>query len=313
MEILYDLDFFRIKEQIFKVAPFQKVVFCYDSSTPIEIVEKIIFDNAHQTIFCEYNLENFSSVKDIIDGAKVVICELTDKNFLKLKKDLNDRVCLIDLYYGDFLSLHLVDNIGLLFLLNKGFDYSTEFLLQACSLIEMKFFDILSYQNYNQADNLIDEELRLIDDIKNVKQVDLKHRKYQIAFDKFGSFFDFSTAVDIKICLYVFVVCYRFLFLSIKNNNYVLTDIYKDYHLDFENLNIAYEILNSKRISYVLNNYADTMLEVINKIMFEINKINLKININIKNMLKIIKNKCKINKKDNLLKICYLYGVFNSI
>lgn len=314
MDICYKLDYEKITEYITAKAPFQKVVLFYDASSNLEVVERLVKSIKDKAILFECNMENRCDMNAIInDGVRLVVSCVSDNNYLKIKKCLTSYVFIIDMYYGNFASFRLVDNQGLLLLLSKEYDYTIEFLLQANYLVESKFYDILSYKNYGQADERLDEQINILKKCREVADVDFSAPFYVKANKSFGRYFDDFDMININVFLYISLLGYKYLFLSIKNKNYVLTDIYKDYINDYENLNIAYEILNNERLNYVLNNYADTMLEMIDKILKQVNLLNLKNNLKINNILKIIKNKFKLIKKDNLLKISYLYGVFNSI
>jgi len=318
MNINYNISIEEICNIVLTKAKFQKVAICFDANSDLDFIHKIEEKLKKQVVMYLYNFDNFENVNEVVnDGIKCLISLLSFKNYLRLKSSSNFNFLFIDIVVDNFISPHLkADNITTyLFMNEKQENKLADILYLFANLVEERFYNISNSRNYGKEETILNQILQNFNneniDLKNLVNL-VKDIDFRLDFKECQKL---NSIEEVAFYYYAIILAYKHLFLQFSQKSYKIIDVYKQYQNDYNQINLSHKILFDERLIFLLKTNNCNMIEFIdlflNKINFKLLKNNNKINI--KNILKILKNNIILLNKDNLLKISYLYGIFDAI
>ena len=317
MKISYNISAQEITSMVLQKAKYQQVAICFDSNSDLNLLEELTKSLQKNVVLFSYNLDNFSYLSEIInDGIRCVISLLSFSNFIRLKNLGEFNFFLIDVITDNFISPHIIESSedSYLFVKSKYENNLSDVMYIFANLVELRFLTLLKARNYGR------EEEKLIQLMSkfNVEQIETEKLVDFLTEEKFiltnNNLVELSTQ-EVGFYYYAIILAYKHLFLMFKYDNLKLVDIYKNYQNNFTQVNLSHKLLFDERLIFLLKTNYENMLEYIDLFLNKVNIKLLKINNKIKiyNILKILKNNIKILNKDNLIKLSYLYGVFEAI
>lgn len=298
---------------------YQKVVIISLKEEKEEVDSLIKIINRDCQIF-EYSCEqilNFEEL-DFIDAyVYVVFCggDIAGEIIKKIPKEFK-LVAIVNTF-----ALPIFDfkREGLV-LINYNYKKSlVDLMLMTTELINFKWQNLLGFKNYGLELKMLDvlfdsfdyddnraflnklfkigKEIKI--DIQNWELFEVKKSVKQ----NFESYFAYYC--------YIKIMTLEFLFRLSESGQTFICDAYTDFENNIGAINAIYNIYYDERINFVLKNCFNNMLELFNKIFNKLNKYSKINNAEFNKILKILKNNAKISKNDDLLKISYVFGVFN--
>lgn len=303
----YDtIDFLKIKEIILTKSKYQKLVVLMDNHTNLDFLNKLEQQIKNEVIYFCINIDFEDALeiqKLVFDGTRCVVMLLSDNNYLKTSSWYEFNNITIDIFDDNLMSLRLKENDDY-YLFCKNNKLSIEDKLVICNtVIEWKWQNLIACKNYN-------EEEKVLLSIFNRRDLLECKQFYSLIFSKelvhVNS--DYYQAY-----LFVRIMAIKYLFLAFFESSQKMIDIYKSYSENLEQVNFVYKLYRDERVNFVFKNCSKVMLDFINVLL---SNIYLNLNLNkkeINNILNNIKIIAKNIINNNLLKYCYLYGIFENI
>lgn len=306
MKCFGQIDLVKIKDIVLSKARFQKVVILIDSKSDLDFVGQIESKIKKDTVcFCvNFDLETETDIEKIIrDGTRCVISFLSDYNYFRLVQFYDFYAVTIDVFKDKMYAVRLKNyDDYYLFCDNKKLSVEDRLVI-ANYVIEWKWRNLIASKNYSNEEKLL---LSIFD------RVDLCKCGQFLNFDIYSELVRIESKYY-KSYLFIRIMAIKYLFLTFLQSSQKMIDVYKTYYNDLEEVDYAYKLYKDERVNFLFKNCNKLMLDFINVLLANFS-VNLNITKNeINNLLKNIKNKAKYNKKDNLLKYCYLYGIFENI
>ena len=295
-----------IKDLVTKKAKYQKVVILFDGDTDLDLLNNIEMQIKDDVLLFSYNLEHAldSDIKSfLLDGTRCVIILLNDCNYIKMSDFYDFNTMIIDVFSGKILSAHL-QKCEEYYLFYEDNTLSIEDHLLMCNiLIEWKWQNLLSSKNYNHEEEIM---------MSTFSRKDLLNCEYFYNTEIVKELINIDYN-NYQLYLLIRVIAIKYLFLTFLESSQFMIDVYKNYSNNLDEINHVYKLYKDERANFVLKNCNKLMLDFISVALSSVKcKWGWKVE-EINKILKNIKIKAKNNKKDNLLKYCFLYGIFEKI
>jgi len=306
MKYYEQIDLVKIKDIILKKARYQKVIILIDSFSNLDIVNQLEKSVKKETVCYSINLdlESCEEIAKILnDGTRCVVSFLNDYNYLKLSSVYDFQDITIDVFSDKMFTLHL-KNYDEYYLFCRENKLSLEDrLIMYNYTIEWKWQNLISGKNYSEEEKIL---------LKTF------NRKNILELNRFFGLEIYNELLSLNPkyysgYLFIRILAVKYLFLAFFESSEKMIDVYKFYSNDLEEVNLVYKLYKDERVNFLFKNCNRVMLDFIDVIM---SSFSLKLNITkieANNLLKNIKINAKNIKKDNLLKYCYLYGIFENI
>lgn len=306
MKYYEQIDISKIKEIVLNKARYQKVVVLIDANTDLDFLAQLEKQIKKETVYFCLNLdiENHLDIqKTLCDGTRCVVSCLSDYNYLKLSTIFDFNITTIDVFEDKMFTMRL-KNYKDYYLFYNTNKLSIEDQLLICNyLIEWKWQNLIASKNYR-------EEEKVLLSIFNRKDIMECNQFYNLEISKE------LIGIDCKYFqsyLFIRIMAIKYLFLAFLESSQMMIDVYKSYSDNLDQVNYVYKLYKDERVNFLFKNCNKLMLDFINILLS-----NFSVNFNItktetNNLLKNIKIKAKNIKKDNLLKYCFLYGIFETI
>ena len=318
MKINYEMSVEEIVNTVLKSAKYQQVALCFDANSDLDLVDKINSLLKKEVVLFNYNLDNFANLNDVInDSIRCVISLTSFNNYMRLRELNSSNYLLIDIVIDDFICPHIVNQKvdSVVFIKPQMLNNLTDVIFIFANLVEARFQSILQARNYGQEE----KRLKFLLDNFNAETIDcekfIAFASEQVFQLDFSPCTQFDNLTELTFYFYSIIISYKFFFLQFEQESFKMLDVYKYYQNDYKQINLSYKILFDERLNFMLKTNYINMLEFIELFL---NKINFKLlkkqnKIKTLNILKILKNNIKALNSDNLLKIVYLYGIFEAI
>lgn len=312
MRIIQYTNMQEIYNRLIDKIKYQKVVLLTDNNQNInKKIEKVFSIN---TVFYTVSFDSVNLEEFIKDGTKCVILVLQTSNYLKVKSIIDDNMLVVDICSSEYLlRFNDFDNY---YLYIAGYKKSVaDYLVLANSLVESIWQNLLSFKDVSSQVLLAEE---IIQKFGEKESSNFDHINHCLGLKKEISFAvsldeELPRIKDVSIYLFLRLIAIKYLFLSFKLDNVFMVDIYKECKSNENEINLCYKLLTSERANFLLKNCYDLLIEIIDRFVRKIKINNNEIIKSIKNELKVLKNNAKTINLDNLLKYCYLYGIFNNV
>lgn len=312
MRIIQYTNMQEIYNRLIDKIKYQKVVLLTDNNQNIDKkIEKVFSIN---TVFYTVSFDSVNLEEFIKDGTKCVILVLQTSNYLKVKSIIDDNMIVVDICSSEhLLRFNDFDNY---YLYIAGYKKSVaDYLFLANSLVENIWQNLLSFKDVSSQVLLAEEIIQKFGEKEssNFDYVNFclglkKEITFAVSLDE-----ELPRIKDVPIYLFLRLIAIKYLFLSFKLDNVLMVDIYKECKSSENEINLCYKLLTSERANFLLKNCYDLLIEIIDRFVRKIKINNNEIIKSIKNELKVLKNNAKTINLDNLLKYCYLYGIFNNV
>lgn len=295
----------QIRDLILNKSIYQRVLVLTDSCTNLDMFEKLEKEIKDKTIFFCYNVDLLSEeeLKQIFsEDYRCVLLWLGDKNYLEISKYYTFYAITIDVFEGRLFLLRLKDLKEYYLFYNDNALSCEDKLFIANYLVETEWRNLLSYKSNFKNNYLLQVYNR--SDVFNCETF----KNFDMAQELTG-----LNEESYELFLFVRIMAIKYLFLSFVTNSQQMIDIYKLYENDLQELNFVYLLYSDERANFVFKNYNKTFLNSIETNMANIKPLSHVDNGEIFRILKIIHLRAKTIKKDNLLKYCFLYGIFEKV
>lgn len=309
-----------IAEYVTSICKYQKLVIVYDFKGK-EIVEEFYKEVRRDCSTFLFSYEQVLKNKDILLEAFAGIFFGDGLNAKNIISDFPKECKVIEVLSSNF-TLGCATRRDLT-VINFCYEKSLIDLMFAIDgLISYKWQNLLLFKNYqlefNMLENLFyDFENSSGEKFMNTLVKILKEIDFSFDFSEFdkleGACLKNKKNIDGEVSNYFYVrmIALLFLFETSRRKKISICDSYADFENDEEAINMIYNIYFDERINFVLKNCCENMLELFDKIFIKINNYFNINNEEFNYLIKILKNNAKMAKNDNLLKISYIYGVFN--
>lgn len=306
-------------EYVLAIGRYQKLVIVHDLNGK-EIVEEF-YDKIKQN--CPAFLFSYEQVlknKDILSDAFIGIFFGDGLNAKNIIPNFPQECRIIEVPSSNFvLGCETTRDVVVInFFYRKSL---VDLMVAIDSLISYKWRNLLLFKNYQLEFNMLENLFYGFENSQGDKFMDtlvkiLKEVDFSFDFselEKIKNACDDDKGMEEKVSNYFYVrmIAILFLFETSRRKKISICDTYADFENDENAINMIYNIYFDERINFVLKNCYENMLEFFDKIFVKLNNY---FNINNKEfnyLIKILKNNAKMAKNDNLLKISYIYGVFN--
>ena len=324
MKIFYYYDIKEIKEDIFNIAKYQKVSIIYTSENKkyLDTIVSAIKKDCQLFLYqCEIN--NFDN-KIFEDGARAYILIVNNSLLNKIINKVPSETALFN-----FVSKIIVPYFNLsrknYYLISLNYRKSIiDLMIMFEALINFKWQNILLFKNYGHelamAENLI-KSFELSNDSDFIREAYKISKEIKIVpnylspnnldEDMLTNGYDENIIQSFEKYYYLRLYAIKLLFEMHRDNFSSICDVYKDFENDITMVNLVFNLYFDERINFALKNCCGNMLEFIDEILSYLkNKININ-EIEINCLINNLKNTIKKSNIDDLLKLSYVYGVFN--
>lgn len=305
MQYFNKINFNEIYKIVEERAKYQKVLILFDKQNYTKQLDQVVIKIKKNCVLfmADYSSLNEEQISKVLENDyKLVLISLTDENYIKLCKYYDFSAITIDIFNGNILPVHLKENASCyLFYENEKLN-KTEQLYLSNYLVEWKWRSLLTGKNFCIKENEI---------MCAFNKTDLIESSFFKCDEMWQELVDIK-AEDYDLYLFIRLMAIKYLFLSFLTKTQIMIDVYKVYENNLEELNFIYLLYNDERVNFVFKNYNKYMLDYIDSSLTSQVETKYKKE-NIFNILRIINNLAKNIKKDNLLKYCYLYGIFEKI
>lgn len=306
MQYYEQIDLLKIKDILLNKARYQKVVALIDSSSNLELVYSLEKMLKKDTVYFCLNLDvdNILDIQTVLhDGTRCIVSFLKDYNYLKLSKIFDFNITTIDVFEDKMFAMRLKDKEGYYLFYDTNKLSIEDQLLISNYAIEWKWQNLIASKNYNLEEKYL---------------LSIFNRKDLVKLNQFYNLEVAKELMDIddtfyQSYLFIRIMAIKYLFLAFLESSQMMIDVYKAYSDSLEQVNFVYNLYKNERANFLFKNCNRVMIDFINMLLANLT-INITLNKNeIYNLLKNLKIKAKNIKKDNLLKYCFLYGIFENI